>query len=65
MEQTHKIKIHFVDGTNLVFNCKEDCRTISKDMSMEKVIYSAESRIGINTRNVSYIEEIEDELSEM
>lgn len=65
MEQTHKIKIHFIDGTSLVIDCKHDCRTISQDMSIKRVIYLSKSNVGINTRSVSYIEEIENEMSEM
>lgn len=65
MEQTHKIKIHFIDGTNITIDCKCDCRTISQDMSTKRVIYLSKSNVGINTRSVSYIEEIENEMSEM
>jgi hypothetical protein len=34
-------------------------------MSIKRVIYLSKSNVGINTRSVSYIEEIENEMSEM
>lgn len=65
MEQTHKIKIHFIDGTSTIVKTTSNCKQVSLSMSIKRVLYFSKSDLAINVKSVSYIEEIENEMSEM
>lgn len=65
MEQTHKIKIHFIDGTDKIVKTTSNCKQISLSMYIKRVLYFSKSDLAINVKSVSYIEGIEDEMSEM
>lgn len=65
MEQTYKIKIHFIDGTTTIVRTTSDCKQISFFMSIKRVLYFSKSDLAINVKSISYIEGIENEMSEM